>query len=64
MIRVVIADDHQILREGLKQLLLGAGDLDDIDEAADGHQVLDKIARTTSTCCCSTCRCRGRAAWS
>lgn len=43
MIRVVIADDHQILREGLKQLLLAAGDLDVVAEAADGHQVLDKI---------------------
>ena len=43
MIRVVIADDHKILREGLKQLLIGAGDLDVVDEAADGHQVLDKI---------------------
>jgi len=43
VIRVVIADDHKILREGLKQLLIGAGDLDVVDEAADGHQVLDKI---------------------
>jgi len=43
MIRVVIADDHQILREGLKQLLLTAGDLDVVDEAADGYQVLNKI---------------------
>lgn len=43
MIRVVIADDHQILREGLKQLLQGAGDLDVVAEAADGYQVLDRI---------------------
>jgi len=43
MIRVVIADDHQILREGLKQLLQGAGDFDVVAEAADGLQVLDKI---------------------
>jgi DNA-binding NarL/FixJ family response regulator len=43
VIRVVIADDHQILREGLKQLLQGAGDLDVVAEAGDGHQVLDKI---------------------
>ena len=43
MIRVVIADDHQILREGLKQLLQAAGDLDVVAEAADGHQVLDRI---------------------
>jgi len=43
MIRVVIADDHQILREGLKQLLQGSGDLDVVAEAADGHQVLERI---------------------
>ena len=43
MIRVVIADDHQILREGLKQLLLAAGDLDVAGEAGDGHGVLQAI---------------------
>ena len=43
MIRVVIADDHQILREGLKQLLLAAGDLDVVGEAADGYEVLQRI---------------------
>ena len=43
MIRVVIADDHQILREGLKQLLSSAGDLDVVGEARDGHEVLERI---------------------
>ena len=43
MIRVVIADDHRILREGLKQLLLAAGDLAVVDEAADGHEVLQRV---------------------
>jgi DNA-binding NarL/FixJ family response regulator len=43
MIRVVIADDHQILREGLKQLLLAARDFDVVGEAADGHEVLQRI---------------------
>jgi len=43
MIRVVVADDHQILREGLKQLLLAAGDLDVVGEAGDGHEVLQRI---------------------
>ena len=43
MTRVVIADDHQILREGLKQLLLAAGDLDVVGEAADGHGVLERV---------------------
>ena len=43
MIRVVIADDHTILREGLKQLLLAASDFDVVGEAADGHEVLQKV---------------------
>jgi len=43
MIRVVIADDHTIVREGLKQLLLAAGDLDVVGEARDGHEVLQRV---------------------
>jgi DNA-binding NarL/FixJ family response regulator len=43
MIRVVIADDHQILREGLKQLLQAAGDLDVVGEAADGYEVIERV---------------------
>jgi len=43
MIRVVIADDHQILREGLKQLLVAAGDLEVVGEAADGYEVLQRV---------------------
>jgi DNA-binding NarL/FixJ family response regulator len=45
MIRVVIADDHQILREGLKQLLQAAGDLEVVGEAGDGFEVLDRVRR-------------------
>jgi DNA-binding NarL/FixJ family response regulator len=43
VIRVVIADDHTILREGLKQLLLASEDLTVVGEAADGHEVLREI---------------------
>jgi len=44
MVRVVIADDHTIVREGLKQLLLAAGAFEIAGEARDGHEVL-KLAR-------------------
>ena len=40
MIRVVIADDHTIVREGLKQLLSAAGDFEIVGEARDGHEAL------------------------
>jgi len=43
MIRIVIADDHTIVREGLKQLLGAAGDLQVVAEAADGHQALECV---------------------
>ncbi len=43
MIRVVIADDHTLVREGLKQLLKAAGGIDVIGEARDGHDLLKAI---------------------
>jgi DNA-binding NarL/FixJ family response regulator len=43
MIRIVIADDHTILREGLKQLLLAAGDMEIVGEAVDGNEVLQRV---------------------
>ena len=43
MIRVVIADDHTIMRDGLKHLLGAAGDIEIAGEAQDGFEVLDRI---------------------
>ena len=43
MIRVVIADDHQILRKGLKQLLQASGDVEIVGEAGDGFEVLERV---------------------
>ena len=43
MIRVVLADDHTIVREGLKQLLGAAGDLEVVAEASDGHGALKAV---------------------
>jgi DNA-binding NarL/FixJ family response regulator len=42
MIRVVVADDHTIVREGLKQLLAGS-DFHIIGEARDGLEVLQCV---------------------
>ena len=44
MIRVVIADDHTIVREGLKQLLVATDDFEVVAEARDGHETM-KIVR-------------------
>ena len=43
MIRVLIADDHTIVREGLKQLLSAANDLTVIGEAQNGQEVLRQV---------------------
>jgi DNA-binding NarL/FixJ family response regulator len=43
VIRIVIADDHTIVREGLKQLLSAAADLRVIGEAQNGHDVLKQV---------------------
>ena len=43
MIRIVVADDHTIVREGLKQLLTAAGDLEVVAEAQNGHEVIERV---------------------
>lgn len=40
MIRVLIADDHAIVREGLKRILDGSDHEFEISEAGDGHEAL------------------------
>jgi DNA-binding NarL/FixJ family response regulator len=47
MIRVVIADDHTILREGLRQLLGSSPDIVVVAEAADGHEVMARVREET-----------------
>ena len=43
MIRIVVADDHAIVRDGLKQLLAVPSDLEVVGEARDGHEVLQRV---------------------
>jgi two-component system invasion response regulator UvrY len=42
MIRILIADDHAIVREGLKQIVAETSDMVMADEASNGHEVLSK----------------------
>ncbi|MCL4812599.1 MAG: response regulator transcription factor [Vicinamibacteraceae bacterium] len=41
-IRVLIADDHAILREGLRALLKLADDIEVVGEASDGREAVDR----------------------
>ena len=45
MIRVVIADDHAIVRQGLRQILATHGDFEVIGEAANHGEVMQLIRR-------------------
>jgi DNA-binding NarL/FixJ family response regulator len=42
MIRVLIADDHAVVRQGLKQILGDMPDMTVVGEATNGHEVLEK----------------------
>jgi len=43
MIRILIADDHTLMRDGLKQILATAGDMVVAGEACDGFQTLERV---------------------
>ncbi|HNY41943.1 MAG TPA: response regulator transcription factor, partial [Bryobacteraceae bacterium] len=45
-IKVMIADDHPIVREGLRKLLLLEDDIDVVGEACDGRDLLDKAGES------------------
>jgi DNA-binding NarL/FixJ family response regulator len=43
MIRIIIADDHPVVREGLKQIISQSKEMTVVDEALDGSEVLEKL---------------------
>ena len=45
-VRIAIADDHPIVRDGLKRLLQLESDFKVVGEAGDGRQALDLVERT------------------
>ena len=44
MLRILLCDDHPILREGLKKILLQQSDIKVVDEAGSGSEMLEKSA--------------------
>ena len=45
MIKILLGDDHRIVREGLKQVLADAPEIEVVAEAATGPEVLDCVKR-------------------
>ena len=44
MIRILIADDHKLVRKGLRQILLDTPNVEVVDEAGNGKETIDKIS--------------------
>ena len=44
-IRVVLVDDHAMMRQGLRSVLDGYSDLEVVAEAADGHEAVSVVER-------------------
>ena len=45
MIRLLIADDHTLMREGLKRILEDVDDIAVVGEAVDGHETLLRVRK-------------------
>ena len=45
MIRVLLADDHSIVRDGLRRIIEDAGDMAVIAEAYDGHEAIHLVQK-------------------
>ena len=57
-IRVVLADDHAVLRAGLKALLNAEPDIEVVGEAPDGAAAVDAAREASPTSSSWTSRCR------
>jgi len=44
VVRVIIADDHPLMREGIKRVVSGAGGMEVVAEAGDGDRLLAAVA--------------------
>lgn len=57
MIRVVVADDHPIVRSGIVALLQSAQDVEVVGEATTGIEAVELAERLTPTWCSWICGC-------
>jgi len=50
-VKVIIADDHRIVREGLRWMLVDRDDIEIVGEAANGRELLDLVTETDADIC-------------
>jgi DNA-binding NarL/FixJ family response regulator len=46
MIKVLLADDHKIVREGLRRIIEESGEMEVVAEAADGNEAISRALDT------------------
>ncbi len=47
MVRIFVADDHSLIREGIRKILAAASDMTIVGEAGDSHSILDGLTTLT-----------------
>ena len=47
MIKVLLADDHHVVREGFRRIVEDAGDMKVVAEAADGREAIEQVKKTS-----------------
>ena len=52
MIRVLVVDDHSLVRSGLIQLLASADDIELVGQAADGVEAVSLVDRDPAPTSC------------
>ena len=50
-IRVMIVDDHPVVRDGLKSVVFAAEDMELAGEAGSGQEALDRCQSSLPECC-------------
>ena len=63
MIRILIADDHMVIRKGLKQILLEEYPSAIIEEANDAEEVISKTITVPIVALSAICSCQAAVAW-
>ena len=56
--RILVADDHALVRQGLRHVINAEPDLEVVAEAADGAEAIRRALAGTSTWPSSTSACR------